>query len=1295
MLDFSYYLTKSTLSSMRSILLYLLFCTIFCSSSYAAFEESLPINLEWDKQDKLIHSTLKKHYYTQHFKGGIYLEENDFFPLKQLLIDLPYTAEVELRIENAIYESTELPKNLDKSLLDSEISLKHTIVYNRKRPQLSITFIPFKVNAVSGKVERLVSGSISIRAEKSFGPNASAQKKLTMLSSKLSSGNWYKIRLAEDGIYAIDKTMLDELGMGSVSFDMLNVFGNGGGMLEEDAGIDRAMDIEAIASMEVDNNNNGLFDEGDLLLFYGESPHQFFSTESGLKYETHLYSNWNYYFINADAESAKRMTTADYSSQGASESISSYDAFAVHELEQRNLIASGREWFGDYFDIETSHDFSFSFPGLITSEPIWLQTRIAARASGSPNTFEVRVNGSPAQELTLPYVSLNYTAPYASIVKQSSEVLVNSENVNIEVARTFSTPSDVAWLDYILLQAKSNLNFNNSSSGQLVFRNLNSTAIDSYAEYDISGASNLEWIVDVSDKHNHKLVSYSGSGTKSFIYPTDQVYTFSAVSLNSYKTAEIVGDVRNQDIHGMPFAESFILTHPDFLTQAERLKGVHSDKTVNVVTIDQVYNEFSHGTPDITAIRDMMKYFYDAASTDAEAPRYLTILGDASYDYKSLSLNEVNTNFVPTYETNDSHKPTRSYCTDDFYTYLDDSEGFRIDSIQYMPDISVGRIPVVTAEQADDYIDKLENYRSSASLGDWRNEFCLIGDDEDGNLHYNDAEDHAEAISSNYPVYNINKIYLDAYNQTSTTGGSRYPDVNEAINKQMFTGALVVNYVGHGGESGWAHERILTQTDYNSWDNFDKLPFLITATCSFTRYDNPERFSAGEALLLKKEAGAIGLMTTTRLVYANENYELNEGLLNYLFERPNNELPTIGEISRIAKGTLVSDIDNKQKFVLVGDPAMILAYPKYSINTLTVNGSSVADADTLKALSQVTITAEVVDENGNKISNFDGIAFPTVYDKPDSLQTLGNDLYNIQTNPSGSKIRTFTNQRAVIFSGQSEVKDGEFSFTFIVPQDISYLPGNGKISYYAHDGDSRDAHGFESNIVVGGISDNPVNDTEGPTVNVYMNNEEWISGGITDENPLLYVTFYDDYGINTVGTGIGHNITGFLDGDVQNTFVLNEYYEAKLNSYQEGIVRYPLSNIPEGTHTVRVKAWDVQNNPGEGETEFIVAESAEMALENVLNYPNPFTTNTKFIFQHNQPGKPLRATIRIFTVSGKLVKTLSSEFISEGFTASDIEWDGKDEFGSEIGRGVYLYQVNLVGDDESIRSEIEKLVILK
>ena len=688
------------------------------------------------------------------------------------------------------------------------------------------------------------------------------------------------------------------------------------------------------------------------------------------------------------------------------------------------------------------------------------------------------------------------------------------------------------------------------------------------------------------------------------------------------------------------------------------------------------------GAQDVTAIRDFVKHIYDQSDAGKEI-KYLLLFGDASYDYKNRLPD--NTDFVPCWESVNSLNTITSIATDDYFGYLDNGEGA---SSSDRVDIGIGRFPVDTPEEAKDAVDKSISYDSNTpqTMGPWRNRLTFVADDGDYNSHLNDAETLSKFINSRYPVYDLNKLYLDAFPQISTPSGQRAPALNEAINSAIDAGTLIFNYSGHGGEVGLGHERFMTIADINSWTNINKLTVFITATCEFTRYDDPELVSAGELAFLNKNGGAISLFTTTRATYASANLALNMAIFkNNLFEKVNGEYPRFGDVIMHSK---VLGGDNDKKFVLIGDPALKMAYPKDLAKTTYINAKAVVEGepDTLKALSKVRIQGEVTDDNGQKINNFNGAVFSTVFDKESVISTLGTD--------PDSRVTTFKMWNSILFKGEAAINNGTFDFSFVVPKDIAYKFGKGRISYY-FDNKNTDGHGYSENIVVGGYNDQAASDTVGPKIRLYMNDTTFSSGDVTHADPVLYALLSDQSGINTTGNGIGHNITAVLDNNPGQSYNLNAYYVADEGDFTKGTVSFQLKELSEGSHVISLKAWDLYNNSSTASLSFVVEPSTKLVIEHLLNLPNPVTDATDFVFEHNQAGHVLKVKIDIFSLDGRRVKSLHVDLKPEGFSSGRIHWNCTTDTGQKISRGIYVYQLQVTAPDGETKYLRNKLVFIR
>ncbi len=680
--------------------------------------------------------------------------------------------------------------------------------------------------------------------------------------------------------------------------------------------------------------------------------------------------------------------------------------------------------------------------------------------------------------------------------------------------------------------------------------------------------------------------------------------------------------------------------------------------------------------------------------------KYLCLFGDGTYDPKNRIDN--NNNFIVTYQVDNSENHISALVTDDYFGMLDDNEAIYDSDLI---DIGVGRLLISDATQAKQQVDKIEHYmkngsqlfqsanancclddNSSLTFGDWRTKVVQIADDEEnGYFIKNDTEPQYEILKANHRELNVDKLYMDAYTQQTSAGGQRYPDVYDAITDRINRGTLVMNYVGHGGEVGLAEERVVTIPQIQSWKNINALTLFVSATCEFTKYDDPSRVSAGEWMSLNPNGGAIALMTTTRSVFFGVNSSVGLAFYNNAFVRDANGKPrTFGEIVEQTKNVALSS-DNKRSFTLIGDPALRLALPRLGVVTDSINGEAYAFLDTLRALTKVTVKGHIVDNNNVLVNSFNGTIVPSVFDKIKNNQTLAQD--------PGSPVLDFELQRNVLYKGKATVTNGYFEFSFIVPKDIALNYGRGKLSYYAFS-NQIDAIGLDTTLIIGGIDPNGLVDSIGPEINAYLNDEQFIDGGISNETPVLYLKLYDESGINTVGNGIGHDLMAILDEESANPIILNDYYSSDLNTYQSGQVKYPFSTLEPGQHTISVKAWDVNNNSSDVRISFSVQAAETPLVKRLYNYPNPFSTSTEFMLEHNQSCEVMDVQVQIFTISGRLVKTLQSQVNTQGFTTRGLFWDGRDDFGDKLANGVYIYRLQYQNSEGKRAEETEKLVIL-
>jgi hypothetical protein len=1117
-------------------------------------------------------------------------------------------------------------------------------------------------------------------------------------SAMLANGTWYKIKILRSGIYRLDYSDLVGMGLSNPSF--VRVYGNGGSMLPLMNAIPRPADLIE-NSIYMNKGADGIFNEGDYILFYGRGPVNwtYNSSSEMFEHQTHLYTQASYYFITSGNSEGKQIGEAIPVTGIPDAESQTFDDYACHEIEKYNLLQSGRLWVGKRVDY-APFDTTYIFQDLQTSSPVKARVSVVGRSS-QDRYFRVFHNSSSVAAIQVPPVILtNTTGIYANQKIAKFEFPASGDEVNVRIAYDKFLSSDEGYLDYLTLNVRRRL----AQYGSVTFfRDALAAGTPGITRYTIEDCDAQSEIWDITDPYNIQKIQGNLTGS---------TLTFSDSSLLLKEYAVIqpaasfpkpvitpggkdTGPIPNQNLHAYTPCQMLIVTHPEFIAAADSFAGFHRSTdqlSVSVATTEQIYNEFSSGAPDVAAIRDFARMIWMRSDSAENRLRYLLLVGDGSYN--NVSQTQGNSNFILTYQSESSLNASTSYVSDDFFGFMDESEGGSETMQNYTLDLGVGRLPVKTADEAMTVYRKIRNYNTPENRKDWRNRILFAGDDEDGNIHMEQANELADWIGVHYPQMVVKKIMIDAYKQFSSSSGTRYPDVNQLLKDHFNKGLLIFNYTGHGGETGLAQERILTKEELESLTNIKNLPFFVTATCEFSRFDNlrendgviTENTSAGECSLLNPHGGSVGLFTTTRIVYSDRNHYLNSKFYRVVFLRDENGRHyRLGDAVRMAKDSSGSN-HNKLNFTLLGDPALTLAVPGYTVLTDSINGMAVNQGtDTLRAFSRVRVAGHLVDNDSIWLNDFNGTIYPSVFDKSRTLTTLAND--------AGEPFQ-FNARENILYKGKASVNQGRFAFEFLVPKDINYSFGEGFISYYAHN-HVTDAQGAFSDMIIGGTDTEALTDLEGPEINLFLNDPYFRNEGITDENPVIYADIIDLSGINTTGNGIGHDITGILDDDVSHPVILNAYFESHLDDFTSGILRYPMFNLSQGIHSLRVRVWDVFNNSSESSLTFQVISGTQLSISDVYNYPNPARDYTYFTFEHNQPDEVLQVSIAIYDMSGRMVAQLNKTLTSSGFRVEPMEWDMKDSGGKPLREGIYPYRLRITNIHGTYTESYQKLVVLR
>ncbi len=1118
--------------------------------------------------------------------------------------------------------------------------------------------------------------------------------------SVLSEGSWLKLRVNSSGVYKVTHGQLASNGLlsGSVPSSKLGVFGQGAYTFPHAAGTMPHDDLYENA-IAVYDGGDGSFDSGDFLLFYGQGPHNITLSGEQLKRERNPFSTASFYFVTADHEAGKRIQ--DYElGNGVIPSVeqATHTYLNIYEQELVNIGKTGRRMFGEAFEFVTNRTFSVSTVKPAAGEQPQVMVTGAIASKGGTSAVTVDVDG---QQRTSQSSGLGTYEAGRDLIQLFTVDKPNGGNISVKIDFQKGSSSAKAWLDYIKVQTITNENIG-SGVYHLPASNADAVALTTFINdernYWLVGRYGAEGALSVKN-WNGKSALFLDGGELQHIVEFDP---------ESAPSPGFLGGVPNQNLHGISGVDYIIVYPKLFERQANELAEFHSQHGLDVITVEDklIYDEFSSGAKHVVGIRDFFKHVYDK---DPGKLKYALLFGDASYI--NLDGFEGNTALLPSYQSANSLSDLGnggSYVTDDFFGFLEYGEGEletnNTSGFTRIPrsdmDIAIGRMPVHTVAQAQAMVEKVKRYMNGPSkerFGAWRNVMMFVADDFDGNFgpteenHTTEANELASWIEETEPSFQVKKVFSDAYKQESTPGGSRYPEVNRIIRERVQNGALLVNYSGHGGEVGWAHERILDLSTINGWTNQYKMPIMVTATCEFSRFDDPDRISAGEYCLLNPNGGAIALLSTTRVVYSSPNFALNTDFIQNLYsEREGNV-----RIGDVYKATMQQYMQNPRSpefnhlnFTLLGDPAVKIAFPENHVQTERINGQDFATyTDTIKALSLVTIEGAVKNQEGNTLSDFNGEVEVKIYDKATTQKTLNND------NGNGGGV-TFKARNSIIYQGVASVTNGEFQVQFIVPKDIQFKEGNGLLQYYASS-ETTDANGGTEEIMVGGINPNPIADDRGPQIDLFLNDETFISGETTGENPNLIAYLSDESGINITGAGIGHDMLAYIDGDVRNAAILNTYYRADLDSYQSGRLEYPFEGIPSGEHTLTVRAWDNNNNPGEATINFLVRDADEPFLEELMAYPNPAVNNTTIRFTHNQGGYASEAVLEIIDVQGRVVARNVWNLDAQQKGTATYDWDLKNNSSTTINAGTYVYRVTLNSESGETAVATNRLLVVR
>lgn len=1099
--------------------------------------------------------------------------------------------------------------------------------------------------------------------------------------SVLKEGKWIKISVKETGIHKITYQQLKDMGISNPA--NTHIYGYGGAILEENfaVGLDEYKDDLPENAIYFHTGSDGIFNENDYILFYAQGPVKVEYNENKDRFEHTInpYSNYGYYFITENSNPQKNISNAVYDIPPIPIQAEYTTNYFYIDKEEINLLSSGRMWIGDKFTSKnTSRNYKFHIPNRMNNHDVNLNMKIIG-VSNLTTSMKIDINSEKTLETSMLGTTDLHQAGYASSINSKIKLDSKKEDINIKLDFFYNSQSAEAYIDFIGISTNREL-ITDGSEEFIIYYPGNYYPYLA-ANYNITSNNQNLLFWEITDTQNIKNVipTKSQTGYK-FSAPYDEERTFLAFDPNAnFPSIFSYENINNQDLHSLRNIDVIFISDSKLVDAATELGNFHlrnDNLTYKVITVNAIYNEFSSGTPDITAYRMFLKMLYDRAENEDEKPKHLIIFGPSSYDNRGINNEKFE---ILSFQAKESLNNIYSYVTDDYIGFLDDNEGGYIESSKL--DISIGRIPAYTEEDAIAYVNKVKQYVTSKNKESWTNKILFVGDDGDVNLHTKQANALADSVYSRFPSFSPQKLFLDSYKMVQGASGATYPDAKNEIWRNLNEGVLIFNYTGHGSINSLTSELMITKADIINMRNTN-LAVWITATCDFSRYDNYER-TAGLEVILNPKGGAIASLTTTRSVYSSNNQALVRAAYEYILpseeDIENGNILSIGEIMKRAKISLGAD-KNKLSFVLMGDPIIKLSYPDNVIITDSINSKSPEDAQ-IMALGLTTIKAHV-EKNNTMRTDFNGTALVTLYDKKENLSTLGQG----KNTPF-----EYEDYNSIIFSGEVPVVNGEIEVTFMIPKDINYKVGNGRLTYFiiSEDG-SENGHGYNDSFSIGETDpDAPINTNE-PISRAYINTPNFTNGQEVDNTPIFYAHLWDEFGINTIGTGIGHDIILKLNNDPNQTYILNNHYTASLGDYKSGTVKFNLPKLEDGEYSLFFRAWSLQNISTTNELNFVVKSDAPANVEEFSIYPTPATEYVNFYLKYDRPEDIIDIEFSVIDLAGKTLWTSTEEYLSEDATYTS-RWNFLSP--RPTGNGIYIAKVSITTSEGTVTHKSKKIII--
>lgn len=1181
----------------------------------------------------------------------------------------------------------------DSVVITKNINIDSHLAIERKQGVLDIAFLPYvkqhnsyyRLKSCKIAIYRSASSLSSRRLVKASSASTSSRYKF---HSALSEGKWVKIRVGEEGVYQLTRAFLSSAGFSNP--DNVKLYGYGG--LMQDSVINYSGSNHDYDDLE----EIPLYRNGSKILFYANGTTKWRFVNGKWRHINNPYSSYSYYFLT-EGPTPLTMQDAGTSSANSENARTTVPAHSLYEVDAFSWYSGGQQFFDSYdFANGNTRSFQISAPGIAENETQSVTISFTASDAASTTTVASEANSAQLGQMTIPLLNntrLGEQGNRAKLMERTYTTQALSTSNNI---RLTTTAGHSARLDYIRLNYRRNLSMN---ATWFEFSDPSSTGPGSYTIAS-ANADTRVWRLGIAGRPQQNILGTLNGSNLSIVLPQSEDRYVAVNTAENFPTPSLVGSIENQDLHADSAYDMIIIVPASgkLTPQAETLATAHrthDSLRVRIVAADKIYNEFSSGTPDAMAYRRYLKMLYDKATNNADMPRFLLLFGDAAWDNRMITTEWAGSSpddFLLCYESWNSTNEISCYVTDDFFTYLDDGEGRNLSTEK--PDIAVGRFTVRNAAEAETVVNKTIKYMNNNSVGSWKNLICIMGDDDNtSNSLMSDAESIASQVERDHSGYNVRRVYWDAYTVVKTSTGNSYPDITKQLKSYMTNGALLMNYTGHGAPGSISHEKVLLLNDFKE-NKTNNLSVWITSSCEITPFDSQEE-TIGETAVLNANGGSVAFIGATRSVYSTRNLYLNTHLMRYILSEENGKLMTMGEALMNAKCALVTSSSagmedytiNKLKYVLTGDPALRLAAPVGRVVIDSINGKVPNDTTIkLPAGSVAKVVGHVASTDGVPISNFNGVVSSTIYDKLEEITCHDNA-------GNGNDPYVFHNRTRTLFDGTDSVRNGKFEFDFPVSIDASYSDETCLMNLYAvNNNHAVECHGMNDNFSINSAGEF-VNDSTGPAMFIYLNNPDFRDGDKTNTTPYFVALLSDSDGINATGSGVGHDLELIIDGKVETSYVLNDYFKNDFGTFTSGSVGYSIPELEPGNHRLIFRAWDMLGNSSSALLNFVAVRDLKPNILDITCTPNPATETAIFNISYDRPLTDVVFTVKVYDSYGQIVWETTTTGESD-YGHFPITWNLTNSAGARVGGGVYLYRVSVSEGNGATSSKTKKMIIL-